>query len=82
MLFAGATVQALAAAAGPDATAAAAAWQAACTPLWMAVADTAHLAAQQPSSGNLGTAVMPAVEAADSWAGETGGLAARCDRGD
>ena len=82
MLFAGATVLALAAAAGPDASAAAAAWQAACTPLWTAIADTAHLAAQQPSSGNLGAAVMPAVEAADSWAGETGGLAAYCDRGD
>lgn len=80
MLFAGATVQALAAAAGPDASAAAAAWQGACAPLWTAVADTAHVAAQQPPSGNLGAAVMPAVEAADGWAAETGGLAAFSNR--
>ena len=78
MLFAGATVQALAAAAGPDASAAAAEWQAACTPLWTAVADTAHMAAQQPPGSNMGAAVMPAVEAADGWAAETGGLPAYC----
>ena len=80
MLFAGATVQALAAAAGPEASAAAAAWQAACTPLWTAIADAAHLAAQQPPGGNLGAAVMPAVEAADGWAAETGGLAVCCNQ--
>jgi hypothetical protein len=72
MLFAGATVQALAEAAGPEASAAAAAWLSACTPLWSAVAQAVRLAAQQPPSGGLGAAVTTAVEAADSWAAETG----------
>ena len=79
MLFAGATVQALAEAAGPDASAAAAAWLAACLPLWSAIAQTVHLAAQQPPSKELGAAVSPAVEAADSWAAETGGPCAAFD---
>lgn len=72
MLFAGATVQALAAAAGPEALRAAAEWQSACAPLWAAVADAALIIVQQPAGSTLADVVAPAVEAADNWAPETG----------
>lgn len=70
-------MQALAAAAGGDAAAAAAEWQAACAPLWVAVAGVASAIANAPVSG-LAACIKPAVEAADAWAAETGAGCHQC----